>query len=204
MKRILAAIVLAWGLVPMQAVYSQAPVAETDPAEQADRDQLRVLRESLTKAVIAGDVDAQLALADDRLVTTWQNGAVARGKQGVRDFITQMEGDGERVFRGYKSPPTPDDTTQIIGGDTAIASGTSTPHYKWMGMEFDLENRWTATLVKEGGEWKLAAYHVSANIFDNPLLSAAKSSNAWSGFGGLLVGLIGGWLGSRMLCKPRQ
>ena len=41
-------------------------------------------------------------------------------------------------------------------------------------MEFDLENRWTAALVKEEGEWKLAAYHVSANVLDNAVLDIAK------------------------------
>ena len=57
-----------------------------------------------------------------------------------------------------------------------IAVGKSVPHSKYLGMEFDLENRWTATLVKDDGQWKIAAYHVSSNIADNPILTLAKKS----------------------------
>ncbi len=108
-----------------------------------------------------------------------------------------MNGTGERVFQGYKVLPTPDDLTILHGGDTAIAFGSSVPHYKYGGMEFDLDNRWTATLVKEDGQWKLAAYHVSANVLDNSILQLARRSLYWVGGGGLLAGLLLGLLVGR-------
>lgn len=203
MRFLLFPIVFACAVMSARMGHSQDQVA-AGPTEQADLDQLRALRESLTKAVIAGDIEAQLSHADDHVLTVWQNSAVARGKQGVRDLMAEVNAGGEKVFQGYRNPPASDDQTRIYGGDTAIASGTSTPHYKWMGLEFDLENRWTATLVKQGGEWKLASYHVSANIFDNPMLNAAKGSNAFSGLGGLVLGLVAGWFGSRMIRKTSK
>jgi hypothetical protein len=57
-------------------------------------------------------------------------------------------------------------------------------------MEFDLENRWTATLVKKDGTWKIAAYHVSANIFDNAVVNIAKRAAYWAGGVCLLIGLV--------------
>jgi ketosteroid isomerase-like protein len=161
------------------------------------------VRDALTKAVEDGDIEAQLAHASDDVVTTWQNNEVARGPDGLRDFLKQMDSGGERVFQGYKTKPTADDRATIYGGDTAIATGTSVPHYKYLGMEFDLENRWTATLVKEDDEWKIAAYHVSANVVNNPLLSAAKRALYWTGGVSLVVGMVLGGLLARMMNKNR-
>jgi ketosteroid isomerase-like protein len=185
-----------------------APVslwAQTDSAQDAaDHEQLRALREALTDAVIKGDVEAQLEFAHENIVTTWQNGQVARGTEGLREFLAEMNGTGERVFRGYTVPPTPDDVTLLYGGDTAVAYGSSVPHYKYLGMEFDLPNRWTATLVKEDGRWKVAAYHVSSNIVDNPVLDLAKRSSYLTGGGGLLLGALLGVLATRAMCRKRS
>ena len=151
------------------------------------------MREALAKAVLEGDAEAQVAHVHENVVVTWQNNQVVRGidgPKGLKKFLQQMNGGKERVFQGYKVPPTADELTILYGGDTGIVFGTSTPHYKYLGMEFDLENRWTATLVKTDGKWKIAAYHVSGNILDNPVLSIAKRAVYWAGGICLLVGLV--------------
>jgi ketosteroid isomerase-like protein len=167
--------------------------AVADEAE-AIHSELRAMRVALTKAIESGDANAQVAYAHDNIVVTWQNHDVVRGTNDLKEFLDEMNSGGERVFQGYTEPPTADELTILHGGDTGIAFGKSVPHYKYLGMEFDLENRWTATLVRDGDQWKLAAYHVSGNILDNPLLSLAKRG-AWYGGGlGLLAGLVVGAL----------
>jgi ketosteroid isomerase-like protein len=198
---------MSWLLLASPSALAQENQAEdaADGAEAdaATHDELREVRDALTKAVEEGDVEAQLAHATGDIVTTWQNHEVARGPDGLRDFLSEMETGGERVFQGYTTKPTADDRATIYGGDTAIATGTSVPHYKYLGMEFDLENRWTATLVKENDEWKIAAYHVSANVVNNPLLSAAKRALYWTGGVALVVGMVLGGLLARMTNKNR-
>jgi ketosteroid isomerase-like protein len=197
----------SWLLLASAPVIAQEnqseDAADGAEADAATHDELRQVRDALTKAVEEGDIEAQLAHASDDVVTTWQNNEVARGPDGLRDFLKQMDSGGERVFQGYKTKPTADDRATIYGGDTAIATGTSVPHYKYLGMEFDLENRWTATLVKENDEWKIAAYHVSANVVNNPLLSAAKRALYWTGGVALVVGMVLGGLLTRMMSKNR-
>ncbi len=73
-----------------------------------------------------------------------------------------------------------------------------------MGMEFDLENRWTDTLVKEDGRWLIASYHVSANVLDNPVLSIAKKAAYWSGGIALVVGIVLGMVGNIVVRKVRK
>ena len=105
----------------------------------------------------------------------------------------------QKVFQGYTVKPTSDDIAILHGGDTAIAFGKSVPHYKLVGLEFDLENRWTATLVKDDGKWKIAAYHVSGNILDNPVLTAAKKSVYWAAGISLVIGLLVGAIGAKLM-----
>ncbi|MBT6495548.1 MAG: hypothetical protein HOL01_13450 [Planctomycetaceae bacterium] len=119
----------------------------------------------------------------------------------MRKFLNEMNAGNEKVFQGYTVPPTADELTILHGGDTGIVFGTSTPHYKYLGMDFELENRWTATVIKDDGKWKIAAYHVSGDITDNPLLAAAKNGVYWVGGISLLVGLFVGGFGGRLLRK---
>jgi ketosteroid isomerase-like protein len=183
---------------------SKSDSAVSPAEESADRDQLRLLREALTEAVIKNDITTQLQFVHDDVVTTWQNNQVARGRDGLKKFMDEMNSGEDRVFQGYTVPPSTDDLAIMNGGTTAIAFGKSVPHYKYLGREFDLENRWTATLVKKDGQWKIAAYHVSANMTDNPILNAALNSIVWAVIISLLIGLLVGIVGTKLLRKKRS
>lgn len=171
--------------------------AETSAAD--DYEQLRQLREALTEAVLAGDVEKQIEYVNDDVVTVWQNNQVAVGHDGLREFMSQVSPGGENIFQGYSERPDSDQVTILPGGSVAIAHGKSVPHYKWLGMEFDLENRWTATLTKTDGKWKIATYHVSGNLIDNPVIDAAKQSVYWVAGVALLVGIVLGAIGSKLM-----
>ncbi len=142
--------------------------------------------------------------ADENVVTTWQNNQVARGHDGLREFMNEMNSGGQKVFQGYTVEPTSDEITILHGGDTAIAFGQSVPHYKILGMEFDLQNRWTATLIKKDGQWKIAAYHVSANVLDNPVLTAAKNSVYLAAGVSLVIGLLLGAVAMHLMRRKQQ
>lgn len=199
---------LASPLATASAAAQDAAVARdteaTDGSTESEHEQLRALREKLTEAVLSNDVSAQLQYVHDDVVTTWQNNRVARGHEGLKEFLNEMNSGEERVFQGYTVPPSSDDISILYEGNTAIAFGSSVPHYKYMGQEFDLENRWTATLVKQDDGWKIAAYHVSADISDNPLLDAAVNSLMWAAVISLLIGLLIGIVGTKLLSKKRQ
>jgi hypothetical protein len=71
-------------------------------------------------------------------------------------------------------------------------------HFKLTdGTEFDLKSWWTADVVKEGNSWKLAAFHVSADLFNNPILGMVGRKVAWvAGGGGVVVGILLGIVGA--------
>jgi ketosteroid isomerase-like protein len=161
--------------------------ANEDPAHE----ELRTLRKEIVAAIVAGDVEAQLKLAHPDIVVTWQNHVVCRGHDALRRFMAES---GSSAFKGYKVEPEADVLTVLYGGDTGISTGKSVGLYEILGKEFEFENRWTATLVKEDGRWLVAAYQVSLNALDNPILNSASGMLYGAAGGAGLLGLLVGWL----------
>jgi ketosteroid isomerase-like protein len=165
------------------AFVTVAGSAIAQPAEDPAHEELRTLRKQVIEAITSGDVERTLAFVHPTVVVTWQNHEVVRGHQGLRDFMERM---GRDAFRGYRVDPTPDDLTILHGGDTGISFGSSVGEYRLFGATFEFTNRWTATVVRENGRWLLAAYHVSNNVLDNPLLRAGVGG---AGVAGIVIGL---------------
>ena len=163
----------------MTSAFAQA--AE-DPAHA----ELRILRTEIIDAITKGDIDTVISHVDPNVVVTWQNSEVCRGRQALKDFFHKT---GKDSFKGYKVPPTPDDLTILHGGDTGISFGETIAEYKLLGKDYEIKSRWTATLVKADGKWLLAAYHISMNVLDNPLLNTAKSALYVAGGSALVIGI---------------
>jgi uncharacterized protein (TIGR02246 family) len=161
-------------------------LAQDAAPEGPAHDELRALRKEVVAAIVAGDVEAQLKHVHPNVVVTWHNHVVCRGHDGLRKF---MEKSGSTAFKGYKVEPEADELTILHGGDTGISFGRSVGTFQ-LGKEFEWENRWTATLVKEDGRWLVAAYQVSINAVDNPILNSATSMLGWVGGGAGGIGLL--------------
>src|SRR5262249_27402455 len=94
---------------------------------------------------------------------------------------------------------TVDELTILHGDSMGIAFGSSRDHYVLADdTEFDVPSRWSATLVRHQGKWKVGSLQVSFNPFDNAVLTAAIRRSYWFVGGaaalGLLVGLVVMWL----------
>ena len=161
-----------------------------DPAHE----ELRRLRTEMIAAVTKGDIDKVLQHVHPDVVITWQNSEVCRGQKGLKEFFERM---GKQSFKGYKVPPTPDELTILYGDDAGVSFGETVADYNLLGKNYEIKSRWTATLVKENGKWLLAAYHISMNTLDNPLLTAAKRGMAVAAVVALGFGLFLGRLLAR-------
>jgi ketosteroid isomerase-like protein len=178
---------------------SQAPQVPEEKA--AVHDQLRAFRDSIMEEWNKRDIDAVLAHLDPDVVVTWQNGEVNRGPAAVRKFYSEMlEGDG-RVISNIVSKLTVDNLSTLYGDDTAIAVGSIHDDISFAksvaatsigaGNTLGVDSRWTATLVRKAGEWKLASYHVSANLFSNPVTDLEiKAAGRMAGIIGFAIGVV--------------
>jgi ketosteroid isomerase-like protein len=169
------------GLILFLLTFATALAAE-DPVHE----ELRVLRGEIIAAINKGDIDTVITHVHPNVVVTWQNSEVCRGREGLKDFFERM---GKKSFKGYRVPPTPDELTILHGPNAGVSFGETVGQYDLFGKNYEIKSRWTATLVKENGKWLLAAYHISMNTLDNPLLSAAKGGLYVAAGVALLIGI---------------
>ena len=191
--------VLSIGIV----VLSLTPtIAAAQPAQAEDpaHAELRALRDDMVDAVAKRDTPRLLSHLHPNVVVTWQNAEVSRGHDGVRAYLDRMLQGDSRVVDRFTTQPTVDELTILYGGDAGVAFGSSSDHFELHnGPAFDLSSRWTATLVKDGGAWKVAAFHASTNLFDNPVTQTARRYLIWTGIGALVAGLLLGAILMRLM-----
>lgn len=141
-------------------------------------------------AIKKGDIDKELTYLHPNVVVTWQNAEVSRGREGVRKYLQGKMG---AVVESYSADLNADELSILYGGDTAVSWGSANEHMKLKdGTDLAFTSRWSATLVKENGQWLVANLHASTNLFDNPMLSFAKRMMYIAAGVALLLGLVAG------------
>jgi len=169
--------------------------AEEDPAH----DELRALREGVKEAVNGNNLDDLLTFIHPDVVVVWHNAVISRKHQGVKDYYAEVLGGEDAILSSFTIDPEVKELTILHGDDTGVVYGTVVCHYAMKdGRTFDIEGPWNATLVKTGDGWKIAAFHASVGLFNNPLAAAAQSALIWGcvicGGIGLLIGFVAAWL----------
>lgn len=199
----------AWilaAVLPLAAVAAQeepvpAAIAPAAADSEATHDELRAMRDAILAAWEKRDLDAMLSHADPGIVVTWQNGEVSRGPAAVKKFYQSMFEDDGGLIADMKSELKVDDLAILHDPDTAVAFGSIhdvitfkkslTASFIGAGDQLDLESRWSATILRKDGTWKIASYHVSANVFSNPVMSlAVKSTRRVAALAGFLAGAV--------------
>jgi len=213
----IAALCLTLGLLGTAVVAqvpatAPAPAAAMSPDVEATHTALRALRDSLLDAWTRRDMDALLTHVDPDVVVTWQNGELSRGPEGIRKFYNEVMVGPNRLISDISSTLKVDELSILHGDNAAIAFGSIHDDFTLSrgiartavlgsGDKFSLDSRWTATMVKKDGQWKLASYHVSVDAFSNPILSkavaVAKQAAIIAGIVGLLLGAIVTWFYTR-------
>lgn len=180
------------------ALVASPSVAAEDPVHN----ELRAVRDAVVGAVNSGDVEGIVKHLHPQAVFTAMNAETSRGPEGVRAYFAKMMTGPARVVESINVSVQVDDLSSLYGAIAAVAAGDATGTYSLRsGPKFTVQNRWSATLVKDGGRWVVASLHVSANVFENPLLAAAKKSAVWAAAAALVVGAAAGALAARRACK---
>jgi uncharacterized protein (TIGR02246 family) len=163
------------------------PIAAQEP-NAATHNALRQLKATMEKALNERDLNAIVANVDPDVVFTTMNGDVCRGPQQIRAYFDKMLNARGHIVKDVKVAFDVDQLTTLYGGDTGVAYGSSNDHYVLTdGKTFDIRGRWTCTMVKNGDRWVIAAFHYSANVFDNPILDGYQRVMK---LGGIALGLV--------------
>jgi ketosteroid isomerase-like protein len=201
MKR-LALVVVAFLLVPFPLFAAQPEAPEAAADVEATHDELRTLRDGLIAAVNKGDLDAILSYCHPNVTFTSPDGRIHKNIEGVRTYLTEMTGGPDPYVKSFTIQPMVDDLTVLYGGDMGVSTGKSVDRFELKtGMTFDVNTRWSCTLVKQNDGWKIANFQSAADLFDNPLLEMAKGSLYWTGGIALAIGLAVGFVGGFIMRK---
>jgi len=171
------------------AVFLSVAQAEEDP-HAADREALRGILGNMVIALNKHDFDLTAKNLHPNGIVTYYNAEVTVGHEKSREYFNRMIAQSNAVVKEYHlkgdvSAPA------LFYGDTAVAYGTTEEYFKLAeGLEFTLHGHWSSTMVKSAGEWKIVILHFSANLFDNPLLNAAKKLQWIIGGATFLAGML--------------
>jgi uncharacterized protein (TIGR02246 family) len=166
-------------------------------APEALHNELRKMRDDMLAAIARSEFEAILPYLHPNVVFTPMNGEVSRGPQAIRAYFDKMLKGPDAIVKSIRLGVEVDRLADFYG-DTALAFGSSNDQYALSnGMEFQIQTRWTAALVRENGRWLITAFHSSANAFDNPILEKARqlAMLQWGGIGtaaGALIGVLVG------------
>jgi uncharacterized protein (TIGR02246 family) len=187
-------------LLMVSAASAQDPAAM--PAE--DHDGLRALAATMEEALNKRDLDTLLANVDDNVAFTAMNAETGYGKQHIGDYFDRMLNGPNKIVQDIKVDFVPDKLSVFYGPDVAVSAGNAASHYELTnGLKFDIDARWTATLVRKDGRWLVGAFHYSANVFRNPIMEKQRRFLVMAGGGvAILLGVIGFIVGRRRVVRP--
>lgn len=156
----------------------------------ADHEELIALRTRFTEALNERDFEKLKPLVHEDLTFISISNEKIKGLEELKDYWDKLFTGDQAILESITVNPVADERTTFLGDEVGVAQGTSrdTFGFRILG-ERELTNRWTAVVVREGGQWKVSRVHMSANVLDNPVLQATKKS---SGLIGAVIGLVVG------------
>lgn len=166
-----------------------------------DRVALLKIMGAVEKAINDQDIEGILAQMRPDCTVIWWNAEVSHGYDEIRAYYRKMVKDPGRIISKYTTQARLGNHARFVGTgeDVALAEGSMEDEFfPIIRGPFKLNSRWSATVAKAGGEWKIASLHLSSNVFTNVLISELTHAIWWTGAGCLAAGLLAGWfLGRR-------
>jgi ketosteroid isomerase-like protein len=182
------------------------PAAAQVPAPEPDHEtheELRGILRTVVNAVNTENYDAMLPVLSEDLRATTITQENINGRAQVVPYFTKWFGPGG-FLKKLEMSLEADTLTELSPDKTwGIVRGSGVESYTLAdGRFYPMKTRWTATVAKEAdGKWRLRAIHFGTDFLDNPILDEAKTKarnyTAFAGGGGLLGGLLLGFLFGR-------
>jgi uncharacterized protein (TIGR02246 family) len=165
---------------------------------------LRQLKTTMSDALNKGDVDTIVANVTPDIVFTTMNSDVCRGRDQIRAYFDKMMRAPGHIVKKVNTSFDADALTILYGDDTGVAYGSSKDHYELTdGSKFDINGRWSCTLVKQGDRWLIANFHYSTNVFNNPIDRQIKHFLMAAGIVAVIASLIIGLLLGMFIRRKR-
>lgn len=170
-----------------------------DPHAQDREHLIKILRE-IEASINAQSLESMVAQMDPNATVVWANAEVSRGPAEILAYYDRMVKAPGRILTKYSTKAALSGPARFLAdGTVAVADGSMEDEFfPIIRGPFRLSSRWTTTLSKASGEWKVVSLHLSGNVFNNVLLDEAKRALLYVAGGALAIGAIAGWLLTRL------
>ena len=181
------------------------PLLAQNASQAADHEALRKLKTDVITAINTRNVQSMDTLLHkpftSTLITQDSFADIERLKAYFDGLFTRS------VLRINKitMEAEPDESAQIYTGTFAVARGGTKEVYELGdGRTYTIPGRWTATTIKDNGQWKVLAVHTGVNFIDNPVMTAVEKSTLYFGAGGVALGAVIGFLLGFFIHRKRR
>lgn len=172
--------------------------AHAEEPDHAIHEELRSVLTVVESAINSGDYDKMLPVLSEDIRATPINQEFLSSRAEVSAYFKKWFG-AEGYLKKLEISLTPDKLTELSADKTwGVVYGNGIERYVLSdGRPYDLQTRWTATMMKEAdGQWRIRAIHIATNFLDNAILTEAEHAlGKAAGAGGALGLLVGGGLG---------
>jgi ketosteroid isomerase-like protein len=171
-----------------------AAIAQVSPQE-ADHAALRKLKDDVVNAINTRNLAAVDGMLHKPFLSTviTQESFNETGK--LRSWFDELFSRPLLRLRHFRIQAEADEMAQIYTGTFAVARGSTKERYELAdGRGFDFDGRWTATAIKQNGQWKVLAIHAGTNFLDNPVINAIERNTMTLAAISTVVGVIVGFL----------
>ena len=161
----------------------------------ADHDALRALAARVTAAINAQDFDTLQGLFTTPFAFTTSEQKTVTTAAELEAYYQRLFLDTDAPLVRLRMQAQPEALTQFVAEDVGYCYGTAEEEYVLRsGRTVQLTSRWTALVVREEGEWKVATVHIGINFLDNPVLArvtdGARRTATVAGAVGLVLGAV--------------
>jgi ketosteroid isomerase-like protein len=161
--------------------------------EQADREALTKIRALYEESVKSDDISKLLPHMSAHLTAVTPTGEEVKGAQELQAYFKKI---WDLIGKGGSYEVKVNVTSTDLYGDIAVSRGTTEELVKTAdGKDYKFPMLWTAVLRREEGGWKALRMHGSMDPLGNVFVKTQMTALKWLyGGGGLIVGLIGGFI----------
>jgi hypothetical protein len=189
-----------WYALGIAALLRPFPMTAQTDLHHDDREALLKILSEEEKAINAQDIEGIIAQMHPRCTVTWWNAEISRGHDEIRSYYRKMVKDDGRLITKYMTEAKLGAPARFIGsaGDVALADGSMEDEFfPIIRGPFKLSSRWSSTVAKTDGVWRIVNLHLSANVFTNTLIAELTRTMWYTGAAGLVAGGLAGWFLSK-------
>ena len=179
-------------LMLILAVMSASVVAQD---RKQDHDELRAILNTATEALNSKNLDALAPLLHEKFSITTIDQKIFTSLADFKAYYASTFSSDKALLKSLTFNPTADELTVFVGENIGLSHGTSMDTYVFRdGETRTMGSRWTATLFKDNGKWKVLNVHLGTSLLDNPVVATLKGYLYKVGIGAGLVGLVFGFV----------